>query len=213
MSYPILLELRGRRVVVVGGGKVAARKVGDLLIAGADVTVISPTLCDELAEMRDRLAWREAEYAPGMLTKIYPLLVFAATDSPEVNRQVAEEARTHGVLVNTTDDNSAGDFMNMATIRRAEITIALATGGASPALAAHLRERLENTIGDEYVTLARWLGELRPLVKAQIPAEQRAALWQAILASDVLAHLRDGDEAGARAMIDGLITKATKERD
>jgi precorrin-2 dehydrogenase/sirohydrochlorin ferrochelatase len=213
MSYPILLDLRGRRVVAVGGGRVSARKVSDLLTAGADVTVISPALCEELAEIRDRFAWREMEYAPGMLTEIRPLLVFTATDSPDVNQQVAGDARALGILVNTTDNSKTGDFTNMATIRRGEITIGLATGGASPALTAHLHERLESAIGDEYAILARWLGELRPLVKAQVPQEQRAALWQAILASEVLAHLRDGDEAGARAMIDALILNATKERD
>lgn len=213
MSYPILLNLRGRRVVVVGGGSVVAHKVGDLLVAGADVTVISPLLHDELTSSIDRFAWLETEYAAGMLATLRPLLVFAATDVPEVNRQVAEDARALGILVNTTDDNKTGDFSNMAKIQRGDITIALATGGSSPALTAHLRERVGSVVGEEYATLARLLGEFRPLVKAQIPAARRAMLWQAVLASDVLAHLRDGDEAGARAMIKALITNATHESD
>ncbi len=213
MSYPILLNLRGRHVVVVGGGTVAARKVADLLAAGALVTIISPTLHDDLAAQGEQITARLTAYESGMLNEIDPLLVFAATNSEVVNQQVAQDARALGMLVNTTSDGKAGDFTNMATIQRGEITIGLATGGASPALAAHLREQIENTVNKEYDTLVRWMGELRPVVKAKVPMEKRAALWQAILESSVLAHLRDGDEAGARAIIDTLIRNAANESD
>ena len=112
---------------------------------------------------------------------VNPLLVFAATDSPEVNQQVADEAHDLGILVNRADNGSGHDFSSMATIRRGDITIATATGNASPALAAHLRAKIEAEIGDEYATLARWLGELRPLVKAKIAPEARPVLWRAII--------------------------------
>lgn len=213
MPYPILLDLHGRRVVVVGGGNVAARKVGDLLAAGAQVTVISPMLNDTLAPLHDQFDWQESTYTPGMLAVFQPLLVFATTDSPQVNQQVAAEAQALHMLVNTTDDSRTSDFTSMSTIERGDITVGLATGGASPALTAHLRQLLESVIGEEYIVFARWLGELRPLVKARVAAERRAALWQAIIRSEALARLRDGDEVGARAIIDALIHNEIHESD
>ncbi len=216
MSYPILLNLRGRLVVVVGGGRVAARKVTDLLAAGARIILISPALHPDLEALADRLEVRRVTYEPGMLTDLLqwdyePLLVFAATDSREVNAQVMDEANELHLLVDVADAPAAGSFQSMAAIRRGKITIAIATGGASPALAAHPRAKLETDIGEEYVTLARWLGELRPKIRQRGTPDSRRALWRAILASPALEHLRSGDEAGARAIIDALVAEANDE--
>src|SRR5258707_24777 len=122
MSYPILLDLRGRLVVVVGGGRVAARKVVDLLEAGAEIILISPTLHPDLAALVSRFQHYASVYAPGMMVEMIewdlnPLLVFAATDSPEVNQHVADEAHDLGILVNRADNGSGHDFSSMAAIR------------------------------------------------------------------------------------------------
>ncbi|HVU10622.1 MAG TPA: bifunctional precorrin-2 dehydrogenase/sirohydrochlorin ferrochelatase [Phototrophicaceae bacterium] len=211
-DYPILLKLNGQRVVVIGGGKVAARKVLDLIAAGAVITLISPALHGDLMSVAQWIDVRLTRYAPGMLADLRPFLVFAATDSREVNRQIADEARDLGVLVNVTDNGSASDFTSMAAIQRDLITIAISTGGASPALSAHLREQLEAVIGEEYTTLARWLGDLRPLVQEKVKLEaRRRELWQAIIASPALDHLRSGDEVGARAIIDALVQQAIND--
>jgi siroheme synthase-like protein len=209
-GYPILLELRGRPVLVVGGGRVASRKVADLLAAGAEITLISPTLHPDLEALGDRIDVIRAAYQPGAITEMIqwdydPLLVFAATDSREANEQVMDEAYTLRLLVDVADAPETGSFTSMATIRRGSITLALATGGASPALAAHLRERLETEIGAEYVTLSGWLRDLRPKVRARGTPDTRRDLWRAIVASPALALLRAGDEAGARAIIDALV--------
>jgi precorrin-2 dehydrogenase/sirohydrochlorin ferrochelatase len=215
MSYPILLDLRGRLVIVVGGGRVAARKVADLLEAEAEIILISPTLHPDLATLVSRFQYYATEYAQGMMVEMIewdlnPLLVFAATDSPEVNQQVADEAHDLGILVNRADSGSGHDFSSMAAIRRGDVTIALATGGDSPALSAHLRRKIEAEIGVEYATLSRWLSELRPRVKREIKPEARPVLWRAIIDSPALDHLRAGDEAGARAIIDALIDEANR---
>jgi precorrin-2 dehydrogenase/sirohydrochlorin ferrochelatase len=206
-GYPLLLDLRGRRVVVVGGGGVAARKVGDLLETSAHITVISPALHHDLAALGDQIEVRLIAYEPGILAELRPLLVFATTDSPEANRQVAAEARELGFLVSVADDSVDGDFSSMAAVRRGSITLAVATDGASPALTAHLREKLEAAVGEEYTTLAGWLGELRPLIRGKATLEARRDLWQAIIASPALERLRAGDEAGARAIIDKLVAQ------
>jgi precorrin-2 dehydrogenase / sirohydrochlorin ferrochelatase len=210
-QYPIALRLDGRRCVVVGGGKVAARKVPDLLAAGALVTVISPALVPSLlaASEQKRVDWQTAPYAPGMLTALRPLLVFAATDSPAVNQEIAAEAHAIGALVDTVDDADAGDFRSMAAVRRGSITIAVSTGGASPALSAHLRRQLEATIGQEYAILAAWMAELRPVIQAHLPSESaRKQLWETIIASPILETLRKGNEATARQILQQLVSES-----
>lgn len=214
MTYPILLDLRGQRVVVIGGGKVAARKVRDLLDADAHVTVISPALHPDLAALADRIDVHMVGYQAGALAELRPLLVFACTDDSAVNQQIADEARELGTWVNVAgaaDKDGAGDFSSMAAIRRGAITIALATNGESPALATHLRDQIAALIGEEYAMLAKWLGDLRPLVKAQVSADKRRDLWHAILDSPAIGKLRAGDEAGARAIIDALVAQAMDE--
>jgi siroheme synthase-like protein len=206
-----MLDLTGRRVVIIGGGGVAARKIHDLLAAGALVSVISPELHPDLEALGERIDAHPLRYVPGMLADLRPTLVFAATDSPRINQQISEEARSLGILVNRVDDAAAGDFTSMPAVQRGDITLAISTGGASPALAAHLRETLEAAVGEEYATLARWLAELRPAVKQHGTAESRRDLWRAVLASSVLQQLKDGDQAGARAIIDALIAEANLE--
>jgi precorrin-2 dehydrogenase/sirohydrochlorin ferrochelatase len=213
--YPILLDMRGRLVVVVGGGRVAARKVAELVQTGAKVLVIAPELHPDIEVMRGKIDIRQAVYAQGMLIDLIQwdfqvFMVFAATNSPEVNAQVVEEAKEALILVNSVDDGAKSDFSNMATVRRGDITIALATGGASPALASHLRVVLQTIVGEEYGTLTRWMGDSRAMVKSTVDPEARRDLWRKIIKSPVLELLRDGDEAAARALFDRLIEEATR---
>jgi siroheme synthase-like protein len=135
--------------------------------------------------------------------------VIAATDSPTVNAQIIAEAEKIGVLVGAVDDTPGSDFTAMAAVRRGAVTLAVATGGASPALAAHLRDRLETFIGEEYATLAEWLAELRPLVRQQVNSvDARRALWWTIIDSPILEHLRQGDTTAARTVINRLLAEA-----
>jgi precorrin-2 dehydrogenase/sirohydrochlorin ferrochelatase len=202
--YPLMLHLNGRSCLVVGGGKVAARKVEGLLQAGALVTVISPTLCSALHAHIDSITFRQQLYTSELLGELRPLLVFAATDDAAVNARIVADARAQNMLVNGADDE--GDFMNMAVVRRGNITIGISTGGASPALAAHLRERLEAVIGEEYAVLAQWLGEARAQIRERIASQsQRAALWQAVIDSDVLDQLRNGNIEAARMIFEKIV--------
>jgi precorrin-2 dehydrogenase / sirohydrochlorin ferrochelatase len=210
MSYPVLLHLQGRRAVIVGGGQVAACKCADLLAAGAQITVISPELTPSLLALAEagHITWLAAVYAPGQLAALRPFLVIAATCVPDVNAQVIADAQALGILAGAADDTS-GDFTGMATVRRGAITLAAATGGASPALAAHLRGRLESAVGPEYETLAEWLAGLRPRVRQGLASQaERRAFWRALLDSSALAYLRRGDTLAARAVIDDLLAAA-----
>jgi precorrin-2 dehydrogenase/sirohydrochlorin ferrochelatase len=213
-AYPVMLNLEGRGCVVVGGGTVAARKVAGLLAAGAWVRVISPTLHPDLEQLaaENAITVRRTAYAPGSLFDLHLVLVFAATDSPALNQRIAEEARALGALVEIVDSGEASDFQNMATIQRGPIIVGISTSGASPALASHLRLRLEKTVGEEYAVLAKWLEEARPGVRNRIPVPaDRAALWHRILDSSILDDLRRGDTISARKNFESFVREALKQ--
>jgi siroheme synthase-like protein len=213
-AYPVMLNLEGRGCVVVGGGAVAARKVAGLLAAGAWVRVISPMLHPDLEQLvaENAITVRRTAYAPGSLFDLHLVLVFAATDSPALNLRIAEEARALGALVEIVDAGVDSDFQNMATIQRGPIIVGISTSGASPALAAHLRGRLEKTVGEEYAVLAKWLEEARPGVRNRIPvAADRAALWHRILDSTILDDLRRGDTLTARKNFESFVREALKQ--
>jgi precorrin-2 dehydrogenase/sirohydrochlorin ferrochelatase len=208
---PIMLDLEGRTCVVVGGGAVAARKVDRLLDAGAKVTVISPMLLpmlDFLAE-NQKISVQQVAYTSGLLAELKPTLVFAATDDTAVNQQVVEDARSLGILVNASHEQGERDFMNMATVQRGEITVAISLSGASPALVTHLQRRIDDVIGREYETLSAWMAEARPQVQAAIESQpERAVLWRRVIESSILDMLRQGDETAARQLFDQLIHEA-----
>ncbi|MCA0458119.1 MAG: bifunctional precorrin-2 dehydrogenase/sirohydrochlorin ferrochelatase [Chloroflexi bacterium] len=209
--YPVMLNLEERTCVFVGGGEVTARKVQSLLGTGARITVISPQIHHKLAELiaSGQISAQRTAYAAGMLAAFKPFVVFAATDNEAVNQQVVEEARSLGALANAVSANGEHDFMSMAAIERHSITIGISSGGASPELAAHIRERVSDLIGAEYGTLSVWLGEARPIVQAAIDAQpQRAALWRRIIESPILERLKQGDTSAAREHFDTLIREA-----
>ena len=204
MGYPIMLDVTGRRCVVVGGGTVAARKAAALLDAGALITVISPILSPPLVELlaQKRIDVIQTPYAAGMVQQAGAWLVFAATDDATVNAQVAQDAAASGALVNRVDAPDESDFASMAAVRRGAITLGISTDGASPALAAHVRARLESIIGEEYTTLAVWLGAARASSAAR-DAEQRATKWRDVI-DPVLALLREGREGDARTLFEQM---------
>ncbi len=138
--FPVLLDLTGRRCLMVGGGPVAERRITGLLAAGARVTVISPRTTPTLAALaaEGRIELESRGYREGDLAGAD--LAFVATDAGEVNMAVAREARERGVWVNAADDPAHCTFILPAVVRRGDLTVAVATGGSSPALARAVRE-------------------------------------------------------------------------
>lgn len=205
-GYPItLVHLHDARCVIVGGGMVAARKVSGLRAAGARIVVISPTLCEPLEGLAARgevEAIRRA-YRTGDLEGA--LLVIAATDDPTVNRRVWEEAQVRGVLINVVDDPDRCTFFLPAVVRRGPLTLAVSTDGRCPALARHLRQRLEREFGPAYGPFVEWLGELRKRAVSALPPADRKAFWARLFRSDVLALLTAGDEVAARSRAEEVL--------
>jgi precorrin-2 dehydrogenase / sirohydrochlorin ferrochelatase len=179
--YPAFLSLQGKVCAVVGGGSVATRKVRSLLATGANIVVISPLLHANLQEMLSRSLIRSipANYAAEHLDGAQ--LVFAATNDSEVNRRVAQDAHTRGLWVNVADNPALSDFYVPATIRRGDLTLAISTGGTSPAFARYVREQLEQTLSEALGQALEMIAQARSLILAQ-PKEQQAALWEDLLA-------------------------------
>lgn len=198
-TYTICLtDLAQRLCIVVGGGKVASRKVIGLLEAGAAVTVISPVLDDTIqhAASQEQIRWIARPYQEGDLAGAF--LVIAATDDAPVNHAVFAEAELRHILVNVVDDPQHSNFILPAQVRRGDLRIAISTGGASPALARRLREKLEADFGPEYTLLVQLLDELRPrLLERFAPGEARLQAALQLIDSDLLTVLREaGYEAG-----------------
>jgi len=179
--FPLFLKLAGRRVLVVGGGRVATAKVRQLRASGAHVTVVAPEVAPELArDVEDpEMRWVRRTFVPADLEGAW-LVVSAA--SREVNRSVAAAAEQRHVFVNAADDPAAASAYLGGVVRRGTVTLAVSTDGLAPALAGLLREALERLLPDDvdrWVEVAR--GE-RETWKAQgTPhAERRPLLLTAL---------------------------------
>jgi uroporphyrin-III C-methyltransferase len=199
MRYPIHLALEGGRVLMVGGGAVAERRVRRLLEAGSRVRIVSPVLSEELGELRDRGAVEHTPrgFEPADLEGA--ILAFAATDDAAVNRQVADEARRRGILVNVADDPIACDFTLPACVVRGSLVVSVSTNARSPGLAAALRRRLEIQFGPEWAELTRMLSDIRPdLLRLGLSSETIAGRIDTVLESNALGLIREGQEEEAR---------------
>lgn len=199
--YPVFLKISGKKCVVVGGGQVARRKVKTLLEHGASVEVISPEPCPELNKLVERGEIRllRRGYQAGDLEGAF--LAIAATDNRALNRQVLKEAQERAVLVSVADDPENSDFIVPSAVRRGTLSIAVSTGGVSPALARKIRTRLEEEFGDEYASLVRLVGEVRAEVRRR-GIKVGGDDWQEALDLDLLTRLlKKGDEKKAKAVL------------
>jgi siroheme synthase-like protein len=192
--YPLALTNLARvRCVVVGGGAVAERKVGDLLAGGARPIVISPSLTQALDAWAaaGRIEHLARVYEPGDLAGAF--LAVAATGDRATNAAVAAEGERLGILANVADDPAAGNFHTVAAVRSGDLLLAVSTGGGSPALSAHIRRELAERYGGEYARLLGILRALRAGPARDLSQEQRAQLWRRLISNAVLGWLRDGE--------------------
>jgi siroheme synthase-like protein len=199
--YPAFLNLQGKKCLVIGGGKVAARKIKSLMDCGAMITVISPRFHPDIARLAEAgfLQWLQRSCKEGDLEDAF--MVISATSNKRVNQRIADEAERRGVLVNVVDDPKRSDFIVPALVRRGRLTIAISTSGMSPALAKKIRTRLEKDFGEEYASLIAVIEEVRSTLKRKgVRASSEA--WQKALDVDSLAELvRTGQANKAKAAL------------
>ncbi len=206
-AYPIVLDLAGRRAVVVGGGRVALRKARALADAGARVTAVAPRFLPEFADEAG-VGCIEATYTCEHLDGA--VLVIAATDDEAVNRRVAQDAEGAGVLVNVVDVPEQCDFIVPAQVRRGDLLIAITTGGAAPSLSRRLRDRLEDEFGPEWEDYLAQLRAVRERVLADgHPPEVRRRIFERLTEPDIVEAARAGPDALRRA-IDAAVTEARR---
>lgn len=204
-AFPIMLDVRGRRVVVAGGGREAASKADALAGLGAAVIVWAP-VHTETADLvgRPSVALLSGSFDADILAGT--LLAIVATGERELDRRVATEARSRGVLVNTVDDIPSCDWSAPAILRRGDLTVAIGTGGIAPALAVRLRDRLAMEIGPEYAGLLEAFGEVRPRIMASRRSfADRRQLWYELADGPALGHFRAGRSREARGAIEAAI--------
>lgn len=192
--YPVSLAVSGSKCVVVGGGEVAARKIATLLECGAQVEVISPALAPELHRLHDQgvLRWRERPYQAGDLAGAF--LVIAATDDEQVQAAVFAEASAANQLVNVADVPTRCNFILPALVCRGDLVLAVSTAGQSPALARRVSRELAEAYGDEYGTVVKIMGFLRPLVLARGAGHRRnREIFTDLLHAELPAWVKNGD--------------------
>ena len=208
--YPVFFDLSGRSVLVIGGGRLALEKVRGLLAAEARVTVIAANLNQELAALRDagQVEHLARDYRTGDMQG--RALVMAAADDPTGNAALHADARAVGVPLNAADDPANCDFILPAVVRKPPLTLAISTGGGSPAMARRVREELSDYLDTETSSLAELVAELRAELRengsfGSIPSEA----WQSAMNSQVRILLAQRRREEAKAVLLAALNAAT----
>jgi siroheme synthase-like protein len=198
--YPVFLEMKDRRCVVIGGGAVAERKVEGLVAVGANVTVISPAITNGLRELLTQGAIRHVarEYQTG--DRAGYDLVFVATDNSEINAVVSNEARSLRIWVNSADDPDHCDFILPAVIRRGDLAVAVSTGGVSPAVTRAIREELDQYVSADYASFVRIAGEVRRELREK-SVSPGAGAWNRALKGDFRRLIKEGRPEQAKELL------------
>jgi precorrin-2 dehydrogenase/sirohydrochlorin ferrochelatase len=198
--YPVFLEMKDRRCVVIGGGVVAERRVEGLVAVGANVTVISPAITERLRNMLTQGAIRHVarEYRTG--DRAGYDLVFVATDNSEINAAVAAEAPSLRIWVNSADDPDHCDFILPAVIRRGELAVAVSTGGVSPAATRAIREELDEYFTADYARFVQIASEVRRELREK-SVSPSADAWNRALGGDFRRLIKEGKALQAKELL------------
>jgi len=208
LLYPIFLNLAKRKCLVVGGGKIAERKVLSLLKSGASVTLVSPKLTPPLQELadRDKIHLIRSEFQKNHLEGFY--LVIGATDREEINTCIAGEAERRDILYNIVDVPKQCSFFVPSLVVRGDLLIAISTQGKSPALAKKIRRRLQEDFGEEYKDFLTVMGEIRKqTLRSSLSQSARAILFESLVDSNILELFREGKKEEARARARDMMDK------
>lgn len=192
--FPVFLNLKNKLCIVIGGGKVAERKVENLLTSQAKVKVISPEVTLKLKKLAEegKIEWERRVYKKGDLDSAW--LVIAATDNPEIQKEIFKEAEEKRIFCNVVDVPELCSFIVPSTIRRGLLTIAISTSGVSPAVARRLREILEEIIGEEYVLYVELMKDLRKqILNLNLSPEEKEEKLQKLALAPIPRYIKYRD--------------------
>lgn len=204
--YPVYLDIKGRRCLVVGGGQVGTRKVKTLLECGARVTVISPEVTSALSGLADqgRIDLELRAYRSTDLDKAF--LIIGATDDQVLNRRIHRDAEAAQRLCNIADQPALCNFVLPSIINQGDLSIAISTAGKSPAFAKHLRRQLTDQFGPEYGQLLELMGAIRQrLLAAEHAPEQHKPLFEQLIRCGLLEMIKDRDQRGINALLQKVL--------
>ncbi|MFN4132118.1 MAG: bifunctional precorrin-2 dehydrogenase/sirohydrochlorin ferrochelatase [Caldimicrobium sp.] len=190
--YPIFLKLENKLVVVIGGGQVAERKILTLLDRGAKIKVISPELTNKLKNLvkEGKILWEKKEYEKGDLEGAF--IVIGATNNPMVQEEIYKEAEEKGIPCNIVDKPQYCSFIVPSLIERGDLTLAISTGGASPAVAKRLRERLESILGEEYELYLKLMRKIREeILKSPLSQEEKEKKLQIFALAPIPEYIKE----------------------
>ena len=211
--YPVYLNLRGRRCVIIGGGGVAEGKIARLLDSGAEIRVISPDASPGIRQFvaGGAVRWEQRKYEYGDLEGAF--IAIAATNVREVNRRIFEEANERGVMLNAVDDPPNCSFIAPSIVQRGPVTLAISTGGVSPALARKLRESLQESADLAWADLSSVMAVARShLREAGMLASIAPQRWQCCITPQLLALAQEGRDAeAAETLLAGLTGQSSNE--
>ncbi|MEL7292495.1 MAG: NAD(P)-dependent oxidoreductase [Pseudomonadota bacterium] len=194
--FPLFLDLKGKPVLVVGGGEVASRKVDSLIRAGAAVTIVSPKVESYLKGLIEKnlCQWIQGFYSQDLLKPEY-VQVWATTDNPSLNHQVHHDAKRQGILVNVVDDQPYCDFITPSIINRGRIQLAISSGGAAPVLIRNVREKLESVLPQNLALQADFAASKRSDIKHKLPSvDTRRKFWERFFArTDVVSAMNHSE--------------------
>ena len=194
MYFPVFTQIEGKRCLIVGGGKVAARKVHTLLQYGADIVVIAKKVCDEIKEIlpeksifEDFIKNEESDFLEKEIQKAF---LVAATSSREENHRAAELCHAYHILVNVADSEAESSFIFPSVVRKGNISIGINSGTGSPAVSKQIRCQIEKAVPDYYADIAVFMGKLREYVKANFKEESQRRYILKTAAAEAFAEER-----------------------
>lgn len=209
--FPVLLNLKDRLCVVVGGGDVALRKVLTLLSRGAIVRVISPELRSEFRELIEQnvIEWESREYRQGDLSGAF--LCVAASDDKTVNAEVRHEGWTRHALVNVADDPEGSDYQVPSFFEDGPLLVSVSTSGASPAVARALRRMIQGYLGDFFGKALDLIAGFRERVKGEIhESKDRVRFWEEAMTPELLEKVRQGELDKVKEMLEDALKRLKK---
>jgi precorrin-2 dehydrogenase/sirohydrochlorin ferrochelatase len=204
--YPLHLNIAGKKCLVVGGGRTAARKIATLLRCGSRVVVIAPEAVPAIRALarREKIQWRKRRFRASDCAGTF--LMFAATDSAETNRSIARLGKEKSIMVNVADSPADCDFIVPALVERGPLTISIATEGLAPVLSRGIRMDLERSFGPEYIRYTRLIGEARSAIvkNTQLTGKQKRKALQSLLSLPIRERLALGEMISRRDVLKKL---------